>query len=573
MINYQLFCDDYILDDIRTDDYIVANPKVIFKKNKVGGLSFTIYKTHPYYDKIKIKRSIIELRKNNKVIFKGRVSEYTQEFNLSKNVDVEDVLSFFNDSIYEPFDFHGSPVELFTNVINNHNVQVAEWQRFKIGQVDNLDSNGYIYRSSVNYLTSWEIIESRLLNIGGLLRVRYEADGNYIDWIEGTQNQLNTSTQIVGYGENIVDLKKTNSATETYSAILPLGAVIENNYENTDENTEDNSDEDEITESEERITIEALPDKDTSDIVKKGKWLYSKSAVEKYGWIAAPVDETTWEDITLAANLLKKAKEYLTNTGILISSTLEINAADLSLTDDEINSFSFLDFIRVRSTVHGIDNTFLLSELELPYKDPQNTKITVGETRLSLVDEQLGNKNQISENVNRIDNAFSQIALNQGKINSIIQEQVSYFTQMIQNSEEIIMNAVKNYVKTSDYEQFKSTIETQYTQTAEMFEFQFNQLSESVTNDNGDIYAILEEYQKYIRFIQGAIELGEAENPLTTKIENGKFSFLVNGEERNYFHNGKAYNEEVEIGQRLTLGPCLAWVVRSNGDVELKAFN
>lgn len=568
MTIYQLYCDNYLLDDIRTDDYIVASPKVTFKKNKVGGLTFTIYKTHPYYDKIKIKRSIIELRKNDKAIFRGRASEYTQEFNLSKNVDVEDILSFFNDSIHEPFDFHGSPVELFTDVINNHNAQVAEWQRFKIGQVDNLDSNDYIYRSSVNYLTSWEIIESRLLNIGGLLRVRYENDGNYIDWIEGTQNQLNTSTQIVEYGENIVGLKKTNSATETYSAILPLGAVIENNDESTDENVEDNSDEDETTETEERITIEALPDEETGDIVKKGKWLYSKSAVEKYGWVAAPISKTTWE-LKLEKNLLKKAKEYLTNTGILISNTLEINAADLSLTDDEINSFNFLDYIRIKSTIHGIDNTFLLSELELPYKDPQNTKITVGETKLSLVDEQLGNKNQILENVNRIDNAFSQIALNQGKINSVIQEQVSYFTQMIQNSEGIVMEAVKNYVKTSDYEEFKESIGTKLTQTAEGFDFDFQEFKETVKNDNDNIYAILEEYQKYIRFIKGAIELGEAENPLTTKIENGQFSFLVNGEVTNYFSNGKSYNEEVEVEQRLTIGN-FAWVNRSDGSLELK---
>ena len=125
MIYYQLFCDDYILDDVRTDDYIVSNPKVVFEKNKAGGLTFTIYKTHPYYDKIKIKRSIIELRKNGKAIFRGRVSEYTQEFNLSKNVDVEDILSFFNDSLFEPFNFHGSPVDLLKNVISNHNAHVS----------------------------------------------------------------------------------------------------------------------------------------------------------------------------------------------------------------------------------------------------------------------------------------------------------------------------------------------------------------------------------------------------------------------------------------------------------------
>lgn len=38
---------------------------------------------------------------------------------------------------------------------------------------------------------------------------------------------------------------------------------------------------------------------------------------------------------------------------------------------------------------------------------------------------------------------------------------------MVQNSQQIILEAVKDYVKTSDYEIFKETIETQLTQTAE----------------------------------------------------------------------------------------------------------
>ena len=102
-----------------------------------------------------------------------------------------------------------------------------------------------------------------------------------------------------------------------------------------------------------------------------------------------------------------------------------------------------------------------------------------------------------------------------------------------------------------------------------MFEFKFNEIQENILIDNGDLYAILEEYQKYIRFIKGAIEFGEAENPLTTRIENGRLSFLFNGEETNYLANGKLYNQEIEVSQRLTMGD-LAWVQRSNGDWELK---
>ncbi len=565
MIYYQLFCDDYILDDVRTDDYIVSNPKVVFEKNKAGGLTFTIYKTHPYYDKIKIKRSIIELRKNGKAIFRGRVSEYTQEFNLSKNVDVEDILSFFNDSLFEPFNFHGSPVDLLKNVISNHNAQVSEWQQFKIGEIDILDSNDYVYRSSTDYLTSWEIIESRLLNIGGLLRVRYEDDGNYIDWIEGTQQQMNTSTQIVEYGENIVEIKKTNSAIDTYTAILPLGATIEIANDVDVENT-DYDDETDSADGEKRLTIEALPNDDSDNIVKKGKWLYSKSAVEKYGWVAVPVNESTWDDVTVDTNLLKKAKDYLINSGIPVSSTIEINAADLSLTDEEINSFSFLDYIKVKSNVHGIDNTFLLSKLELPYKDPQNTKITVGETRLSLVDEQLGNKKQTSENVKRIDKVVNNVNITNTKLNAIIQEMESNYTALLQNSQEIVLQAMQDYVKTGDYETFRQTITTELETRADGITMKFNEITDALTSENGEINRQLTELSRYIRFSASGIELGENNQPTTTTIENGKFAIKENGEDVAYVEKYKMHIKDLEVESKLTIGN-FAFVPRSNGNL------
>lgn len=565
MIYYQLFCDDYILDDVRTDDYIVSNPKVVFEKNKAGGLTFTIYKTHPYYDKIKIKRSIIELRKNGKAIFRGKVSEYTQEFNLSKNVDVEDILSFFNDSLFEPFNFHGSPVDLLKNVISNHNAQVSEWQQFKIGEIDILDSNDYVYRSSTDYLTSWEIIESRLLNIGGLLRVRYEDDGNYIDWIEGTQQQMNTSTQIVEYGENIVEIKKTNSAIDTYTAILPLGATIEIANDVDVENT-DYDDETDSADGEKRLTIEALPNDDSDNIVKKGKWLYSKSAVEKYGWVAVPVNESTWDDVTVDTNLLKKAKDYLINSGIPVSSTIEINAADLSLTDEEINSFSFLDYIKVKSNVHGIDNTFLLSKLELPYKDPQNTKITVGETRLSLVDEQLGNKKQTSENVKRIDKVVNNVNITNTKLNAIIQEMESNYTALLQNSQEIVLQAMQDYVKTGDYETFRQTITTELETRADGITMKFNEITDALTSENGEINRQLTELSRYIRFSASGIELGENNQPTTTTIENGKFAIKENGEDVAYVEKYKMHIKDLEVESKLTIGN-FAFVPRSNGNL------
>ena len=403
------------------------------------------------------------------------------------------------------------------------------------------------------------------MNIGGLLRVRYEDDGNYIDWIEGTQQQMNTSTQIVEYGENIVEIKKTNSAIDTYTAILPLGATIEIANDVDVENT-DYDDETDSADGEKRLTIEALPNDDSDNIVKKGKWLYSKSAVEKYGWVAVPVNESTWDDVTVDTNLLKKAKDYLINSGIPVSSTIEINAADLSLTDEEINSFSFLDYIKVKSNVHGIDNTFLLSKLELPYKDPQNTKITVGETRLSLVDEQLGNKKQTSENVKRIDKVVNNVNITNTKLNAIIQEMESNYTALLQNSQEIVLQAMQDYVKTGDYETFRQTITTELETRADGITMKFNEITDALTSENGEINRQLTELSRYIRFSASGIELGENNQPTTTTIENGKFAIKENGEDVAYVEKYKMHIKDLEVESKLTIGN-FAFVPRSNGNL------
>ena len=566
MTLYQIYCDGYILDDMRTDDYIVQNPKLAYEKNKVSGLTFIIYKTHPYYDKIKIKRSIIEARKNGKVIYRGRPSQYTQEFDLSMNVDVEGVLSFFNDSIFAPFEFQGSPVTFLEMVIDNHNSQVQPWQQFKIGQVDALDNNDYVPRSSTEYLKSWEVIETRLLNIGGLLRVRYEDDGNYIDWIEGTQEQLNTSPQVIEYGENLIDLKKTNSAVETYTAILPLGAKI--TEETTDEATDEAT---ETTEGaakvEKRLTIEAIEDNDSGDIVKKGQWVYSKSAVEKYGWIAAPITSTTWDDVTVDTNLYNKAVDYLCNDAMLITGTLEINAYDLSLTDDEIHSFNFLDYVRVNSAIHGTEETYLLSKLELPYKQPQNTKITVGDTTKTLTDKQLGNKQQASDLIEQIEEVRKNYSTNE-RVDEIISMQQKNSTAILQDAKEIILEALEEYVETSAYEDLKRTVDAKLSIMADEMRLSFTTTEEGVIDRDGDVVSKFEEMYKCFSFTENGLTIRAGDNEMQITIDNDRIVFSKGGQEFGSWDgvDFKTGNIYIEVEKYARFGNFAA-VPRSDGSL------
>ena len=428
---YQIKCDGYILLDPRDDELVVDTPKVNLEVNTVGDLSFTIHKTHPYYDRLKKLTSVFEVSDEFGVVFRGRMTNDDGDFYNSKLVDVEGAMAYFNDSTVRPYDFPGAFLEdeSYTQaaasgnvvafflgwLIDRHNEQVQEFQRFKLGKVTVSDPNNYITRSNTGYSTTWETLKEKLFNssLGGYLCIRYESDGNYIDYL----SEFDTANlQEITYGENLLDLSNKSDASETYSAIIPVGGKISA---------------DGIRET--VLTIADLPDGDiTDDIVKSGDTLYSKGAVEKYGWICAPVDKTTWDDVTEAKNLQSKGVAFLEDDGIMLSETVEVTAADLHFTDAQIRSFRIYRNVVVNSEVHGHkEAVFPLLKLGLDLQNPQNTKISVGSTRRTLTDI---NSEKDSEMSNKIDSVVVDIDDAKESVSNI-QAQVQSQIQRISNLE------------------------------------------------------------------------------------------------------------------------------------------
>ena len=405
---YTIKCDNYPLLDLRDEELIVTNPKCLLEKNTVGSASFTIYNKHPYFHKLKKLKSVFEIADEIGVIFRGRMTNDTLDFYNGKAVDLEGAMAFFNDSFVEPFNFpedfadnteyknSKNVIEFFLGwIVSNHNEQVDEHQKLKLGNVTVTDPNNYLSRSIENITKSWEILKSKLFesSLGGYLCIRYEADGNYIDYLSDFEL---TNTQDIEFGENLLDLLHSSDAQETYSCIVPIGAEIETSETDAQGNK-----------IKKKLTLENIADGQiTSDIVKEGKRLYSKSARESYGLITAPVSETTWSDVTDAQNLLTKSVEYLTNTAVMLSDTVEITAVDLHFTDAEIRAFRIYRYINVNSTPHGLSTAYKLTKLDIDLLSPQNTKITVGESKLSLIDQ---NMKVESEGIERIESTKNEL--------------------------------------------------------------------------------------------------------------------------------------------------------------------
>lgn len=333
----------------------LISPKLTLEDNAAGSLTFKIYNSNMNYGTIRKLKPVIAVVRNGETIFKGRVISDKKDFYNGKSVEAEGKLAFFNDSYMEPFSFKGSPAELFKMIVENHNSQVMEWQQFKVGIVTVTDPNDYIVRSSENILNSWDALKDKCFksSLGGHIRVRYEDDGDYIDWLADYEA---VSKQSIEFAKNMIDMSSEVDATETYTAIRPIGAEVDGK----------------------KIDISPVND--------GRNYLINEEKAEEYGIIYAPETESTWEDVTLPENLLKKAKEKLFSSFITLKEIYEIKAVDLNLTDETIEALNICEYVPVISRPHGINGNYLLSKAEISIAEPQNSIFHLGSSKRTLSD-------------------------------------------------------------------------------------------------------------------------------------------------------------------------------------------
>lgn len=383
---YQLKYKNYILYDPRLADekLIIRDPSVKLAVSKAGEMSFTVDAEHPYLSNLRRMSGLVELLDGTFPIYRGRITSDIKDFYGAHKIETEGIMAALNDSIIPPFNFpedfaedasymaaaaSGNVVEFFFRwILSQHNAQVTAEQQIKPGVVTVSDPNNYITRSSEEYATAMTTISDKLVksSLGGNLLIRYENDGNYLDYY--AELPL-TNTQTVEFAENLLDLSSEVDGTSIYTAILPEGK--------------------------DGLTIGNLPDGDlTDDLVKSGKIIYSKSGVATYGRITRHIK---WDDVTAAANLQTKAKAALADNGLSMPETITCKAVDLGW-QDGIQHFRVGRMTALLSTPHGYSASYPLMELAPDILNPGNTQITLGATRRTFTGSQIdaGRKTEAS---------------------------------------------------------------------------------------------------------------------------------------------------------------------------------
>lgn len=387
---YQLKYKNYILYDPRLADekLIVRDPSVKLAVSKAGEMSFTVDAEHPYLSNLRRMSGLVELLDGTFPIYRGRITSDIKDFYGAHKIETEGIMAVLNDSIIPPFNFpedftedasykaaaaSGNVVEFFFRwILSQHNAQVTAEQQIKPGVVTVFDPNNFIARSSEEYATAMTAISDKLFksSLGGNLLIRYEDDGNYLDYYAALPL---TNTQTVKFAENLLDLSSETDGADIYTAILPEGK--------------------------DGLTIGNLPDGDlTDDLVKSGKVIYSKSGVATYGRITRHIK---WDDVTVAANLQTKAKAALADNGLSMPETITCKAVDLGW-QEGIQHFRVGRMTALVSTPHGYSASYPLMELAPDILDPGNTQITLGSTRRTFTGSQIDAVRKAEESTSQV---------------------------------------------------------------------------------------------------------------------------------------------------------------------------
>ena len=542
---YRILCDSYVLYDPHLPDLFVIEPELTQKKNEPGELTFKMPKEHPHYGVLEKLKSRIKVYRDNTLIWMGRAIEDERDLYENRKLVAEGALAFLLDSALRPFAMDGTAAEVWAYILTQHNSQVKENQRFVIG---NCDIAGSVSIASKDYFSAWQVLKTSLLDpLGGYLIVRFDENENPI--LDYLADVPDTSTQRIEFGENLIDLVLSKNASETYTACIPLGAALR--------------DIDPESEIDARLTITS---------VNEGQdCLIDSALAAEYGVIFAASSLTTWDEIADPTILMNKGRDWLSGTGTRFKQTIKLSAVDLHNADANVESFQFLDNVVVSCGILCPEETYILSELTIPLNNPASTGIVLGNSRPSLIGEEIRQNASVKKRVASIESDYT----THGEIKEIVQEQITQNTSILQSAQQIILTALEDYVRTQDFVALQNTIQTSFSIMAGTIEANFTETASRISTLNGETSQQFESVRSFIRLISSGIVIGRSTSAIKLKLENDVLYFFSGSEDSvttdsaiAYFSSGKLYVNDVQVLSSLRIGG-YAWVPES-GNLNFK---
>lgn len=366
-LNNKLFFDGNIDDGKLT----LTSAQLNLSTGSAGTFLFTLPQGNLAYGNIHKLVDYIDVYKDDNLIFSGRVYGVKKQFDTQLKVTCEGLLSLLNDSVFRPVTHEGTLKELVRKILDSHNEQVEAGKRIQAGKL--LISEVACYRDYQNYETSINRLKDLVTSYGGFLAIRKESSGLYLDWYD---DYIDGTSQMVDFGENLLDLTQEETGDGFITGLVPLGAANEDN---------------------ERLTIKSVND-------GKDYLLADSATLESYSG-ARIFGIQIWDDVHEPSILKTKGEAWL-KACMTTRRTIYATAVDLADAGYDVDSFRVGQKIKVRSIPHGIEGEwFNCAEQALDLFHPENNRLTLGTTQAGYIRSQRASEGTIKA-------ALEQIATN-----------------------------------------------------------------------------------------------------------------------------------------------------------------
>ena len=542
-MSYRVYYDDYLLYDPIMTDYKLINPTWETELSKVGKFTFTIPVTHPNFQFIELMKPLVKIYRDGVLKFKGRIYKIEEDFYGNKTCTCEDCMAFLYDILIAPFNFEGTAGEMFQHIIAWHNERASAEQQIIMGVTD---ATTEVDRWQQNYQNAYDTIIQHVVNYHqGYMRLRYDANENPV--IDYLSTFSGLSTQHVTYGVNLQDHIIDKNAEDFATVVVPLGGQMnEIDPESTD-----------VT----RLTIKE---------VNGGiDYLVNEDMANVYGMNYAKPSKTTHDMVHNASTLMQKGYEDLAKATVY-KNVVEVTMADLGMLED-VDSPDVGTNIIIDSAPHGGTVSYLLRRMEVDLSNPAMATITLGDEKESFLAKQQRTNQDLGDRIYHIETTYLTEA------QRIASTTIENNTSIIQQAEGIILEALQNYVRTTDYETQMAQLSTALT----VAQGNITATNTLVTEVQGDTNSRFNTIETYIRFDENGLTLGKNDSsdpsalPIKLRLANDKLYFFSGADDTSdvstalaYFDSNGLSVKNVIATETLTIGD-FYWQPEDNGSLSL----
>ena len=383
---------------------LVLSPKLTREVSKGGSLVFTMTRDHAQYDMLQKLSTVVQVRRDGKEIWRGRVLKHEADFYNRRVVYCEGALSYFNDSSITPFNYKGTLRQFLQHLIDAHNDQVkSKMKCFQLGTVTAALGNLVVqfgdadqYGVGEDYGKVWDILDKLVLKVfGGYFYCSFDATTglNVLNYCDQAVEAKRQTAQKIEYGHNLLNLSETTDATDLYTRIYPIG-----NKHTVDtskwyyklmwwRDTSKDKHEERwgIMETDAATIAQYLPASGYSYNLQEG-WIQNDTAVQKFGIITRIVElDTDSANDTFAAGVQALQQYYAMKTSYVI------RAVDLVDAGYDTDRLDFSMYSHIVSAPHSVDAVMLCTKLVELLAKPAQKEFTFGMTRRTLTDRQVAN--------------------------------------------------------------------------------------------------------------------------------------------------------------------------------------